>query len=97
MSQNHFHTYILRCSDCSYYVGHSDQLEVRVTQHNSGDFGGWTKSRRPVVLLWSEAFASREDAFAAERRVKGWSRAKKEALMAGDWSLVSSLSRNRQP
>ena len=97
MNQTHFHVYILRCADGSYYVGHTDQLETREAQHNSGELGGWTKGRRPVRLLWSEPFSSRDDAFAAERRIKGWSRAKKEALMAGDWALLQSLSQNRQP
>ena len=96
MSQLHFHVYILRCADGSYYVGHTDRIETRVAQHNSGALGGWTKSRRPVELLWSETFATRDEAFAAERRIKGWSRAKKEALIAGDWQLLSALSRSRQ-
>ncbi len=96
MSQQHFHVYILYCSDGSYYVGHTDQIEVRESQHNSGELGGWTKARRPVQLIWSEPFGDREDAFAAERQIKGWSRAKKEALIAGDWDLLSQLSRNRQ-
>ena len=51
--------------------------------------------RLPVEFLWSESFPTRDDAFAAERKLKGWSRAKKEALMAGDWVLVSELARGR--
>ncbi len=47
--------------------------------------GGYTAGRRPVKLVWSECFPTRDEAFAAERRIKGWSRAKKEALIAGDW------------
>ncbi|HET9629296.1 MAG TPA: GIY-YIG nuclease family protein, partial [Novosphingobium sp.] len=86
-----FRTYLLRCNDGSYYVGHTDDLEQRMAQHLSGALGGYTASRRPVALLWTEAFQTRDDAFAAERKLKGWSRAKKEALVAGDWERVSEL------
>ncbi|TPE62441.1 GIY-YIG nuclease family protein [Sandaracinobacter neustonicus] len=88
-----FHTYILRCADNSYYVGHTDNLEQRLAEHQAGTFGGYTAQRRPVTLLWAQSFQTRDDAFAAERQLKGWSRAKKEAMMAGDWELVSALAR----
>ncbi|WP_371328195.1 Mov34/MPN/PAD-1 family protein [Novosphingobium sp. NDB2Meth1] len=91
-----FHTYLLRCADGSYYAGHTDNLEQRIGQHQTGVTGGYTARRRPLVLVWCERFDSRDDAFAAERKIKGWSRAKKEALIAGDWALVSELARNRQ-
>ena len=77
----HFWTYFLRCSDGSYYAGHTDQIEARVAQHNAGHVAGYTASRRPVTLVWCGVFSTRDDAFAFERRIKGWSRAKKEALM----------------
>ena len=88
-----FHTYILRCADGSYYVGHTDDLEHRLAQHDAGALGGYTARRRPVTLLWAQSFQTRDDAFAAERQLKGWSHAKKEAMMAGDWGLVSILAR----
>jgi predicted GIY-YIG superfamily endonuclease len=88
-----FYAYLLRCSDGSYHARHTDHLEHRMSQHVSGACGGYTANRRPVELVWSEDFPSREDAFAAERQIKGWSRAKKEALIAGDWDLISRLSR----
>ncbi|WP_421852938.1 Mov34/MPN/PAD-1 family protein [Novosphingobium sp.] len=91
-----FHAYLLRCSDGSYYAGHTDNLEQRMGQHQTGILGGYTARRRPVTLVWSERFPTRDEAFAAERKLKGWSRAKKEALIAGDWALVSELARNRQ-
>ncbi|MEM7690327.1 MAG: GIY-YIG nuclease family protein [Pseudomonadota bacterium] len=91
-----FHTYLLRCNDGSYYAGHTDNLDQRIAQHNSGELGGYTAKRLPVELVWSETFPTRDEAFAAERRIKGWSRAKKEALIAGDWDLVSALARNRR-
>lgn len=91
-----FNTYLLRCSDGSYYAGHTDNLEQRIGQHQTGLLGGYTARRRPVALVWSERFDTRDEAFAAERKLKGWSKAKKEALIAGDWALVSELARNRQ-
>jgi predicted GIY-YIG superfamily endonuclease len=90
-----FYTYILRCSDGSYYVGHTDDIDVRLAQHQQGILGGYTAKRRPVVLLWTDYFPTRDEAFAAERKLKGWSRAKKEALIAGDWALISQLARGR--
>ena len=91
-----FHTYLLRCADASCYAGHTDDLDQRIAQHQSGAVGGYTAKRRPVTLVWSETFQTRDDAFAVERKIKGWSRAKKEALIAGDWDRVRLLARNRQ-
>jgi predicted GIY-YIG superfamily endonuclease len=92
-----FHAYILRCSDGRYYAGSTDDLEARVAQHQSGhDPGCYTFKRRPLALVWSESFATRTEAKEAEARIKGWSRAKKEALVTGDWDAVSLLSRNWQ-
>jgi putative endonuclease len=91
-----FHTYLLRCNDGSYYTGHTDHLERRIAQHHAGSLGGYTAARRPVEFLWSENFPTREEALAAERRIKGWSRAKKEALVRGDWEGLRLLARNRQ-
>ena len=88
-----FYAYMLRCADGSYYVGHTDELEARVGAHQSGLIRGYTERRRPVQLVWSQEFAERDEAFRAERRIKGWSRAKKEALIRGDWEGVQLLSR----
>ena len=79
---------MLRCSDGSYYVGHTDELERRVAMHQAGEVEGYTRQRRPVELAWSQETASREEALAAELRIKGWARAKKEALIRGDWSAI---------
>ncbi len=91
----YFWTYMLRCADGHYYVGHTDNLEQRVAQHQSGWVKGYTYKRRPVTLVWSQYFLTREEAKQAERQVKGWSRAKKEALIAGDWALVSALAKSK--
>ena len=91
-----FWTYLLLCADGSYYVGHTDDLDRRVAAHASGEHGGYTSRRRPVRLAWGQEFASREEAFAAEFRIKGWSRAKKEALVRGDWAEIRRLARGRE-
>ncbi|MFN3820356.1 GIY-YIG nuclease family protein [Blastomonas sp.] len=90
-----FYAYLLRCNDGSYYAGHTDDLEHRLSQHQAGALGGYTAKRRPVTLVWSEDFGAGDDAVVVERQIKGWSRAKKEALIAGDWELISRLATNR--
>ncbi|WP_439815687.1 GIY-YIG nuclease family protein [Zavarzinia sp. CC-PAN008] len=84
--------YILRCRDGTYYVGSTTDLEGRLAQHQSGALGGYTARRRPVELVWCQEFTDVTDAIAAERQIKGWSRSKKEALMAGDFGQVSRLA-----
>ena len=91
--QLHFWVYLLRCSDGSNYVGHSDDLERRLDEHQAGTHEGYIRKRRPVRLVWSEAISSREEALAFERRIKGWTRAKKDALIIGDWARIKHLSR----
>ena len=87
-----FSVYILRCADNSYYTGHTDDLERRVAQHQSGAIRGYTFERRPVELIWSDEFPTREEALSAEVRIKGWSRDKKEALIAADWAKLSKFA-----
>jgi putative endonuclease len=88
--------YIVRCSDGSYYVGTARAgLERRIAEHNSGSLGGYTATRRPVTLVFSQWFDCITDAIAAERQVKGWSRAKKEALIRGDFDGLRTLARRR--
>ena len=86
--------YILRCADGNYYTGTARAgLEKRVAEHNSATYGGYTAQRRPVTLVYSQWFERIADAIAAERQVKGWSRAKKEALMRGDFDRLPELSK----
>lgn len=89
--------YVLRCRDGSYYVGshRGAEVETRVSQHQEGHGGAYTADRLPVELVWCEAFQFITGAIAAERRIKGWSRAKKEAMMRGEWDKLPSLSRRR--
>lgn len=88
-----FSAYMLRCADGSYYVGHTDDLEARFGAHQSGLIKGYTQKRRPVRLVWRQEFGERDEAFRAERQIKGWSRAKKEALIRGDWEGLQVMSR----
>jgi len=88
-----FWAYILRCADGKFYTGHTDDLERRIGEHQTGGYCDFTSRRLPVTLVWSEAFPSRIEALEAERIVGGWSRGKKEALIAGDWSMVSHLAK----
>ena len=87
-----FHVYILRCVDYSYYVGHTDDLQRRIAQHDAGQIPGYTDGRRPVRLVFAQEFSTREEALAAERQLKGWSRPKKEALILGKWKRVRLLA-----
>jgi dihydrofolate reductase len=87
---------MLQCADGSYYVGSARySLDRRVGQHQSGEYSGYTTKRRPVKLVWFADFQSVRDAIAFERQLKGWSRAKKEALIRGDFAEISRLARRR--
>jgi putative endonuclease len=88
------YVYILRCADGSYYCGAAREgLERCIAEHNSGVFGGYKSTCRPVVLVYSEWFLRIMDAIAAERQIKGWSRAKNEALIRGDFGALPALSK----
>jgi predicted GIY-YIG superfamily endonuclease len=89
-----FWVYILKCNDNSYYTGHTDNIENRIAQHRAGRIGGYTATRLPVTLVFSEQFSTRLEALALERQIKRWSRKKKEAMMREDWSEVSRLARS---
>ncbi|OFI37186.1 hypothetical protein BIU82_08775 [Arthrobacter sp. SW1] len=87
--------YMLRCSDGSYYVGSTQNLEIRLAQHQTGEGAAYTRRRRPVELVWFEEYARVDEAFAREKQVQGWSRAKREALIAGRYADLPRLSANR--
>lgn len=90
-----FWVYILHCADGSYYTGHTDNLEKRIYEHTIGAIAGcYTFKRRPLELVFSQEFKTREEALSSEQQIKGWSRKKKEAMMRGDWAEVSRLSRS---
>lgn len=85
--------YILRCSDGSYYTGSTSDIEKRISEHDNGIIKGYTSKRIPVELVFSEIFEDVYNAISAERQIKGWTRAKKEALINGDFQLLHELSK----
>ncbi|PKH40351.1 putative endonuclease [Nocardioides alpinus] len=84
--------YILRCADDSFYVGSTWDLERRLGEHNEGLGAAYTKRRRPVSLAWSAEVGRIDEAYAVEKQVQGWSRAKRQALIDGRTELLSGLS-----
>ncbi len=87
--------YILRCSDSSYYVGHTEDVPARVKRHQNGTGAIWTAARRSVSLVFEEQHPSEAAAVARERQIKRWSRQKKEGLIAGTLTALKTLSRCR--
>lgn len=86
--------YILRCRDGSYYTGLTKQnIEARVWEHNAGVYDGYTAKRLPVDLVFTETYDRIIDAIARERQIKGWSRRKKEALIALNYEALPGLSK----
>jgi predicted GIY-YIG superfamily endonuclease len=90
-----FWAYMLHCRGGMFYVGHTDNLDARIGQHHSGLIKGFTSNRLPVELVWSQDFPTRYEALTAERQIKGWSRAKKMALIRGDWGEISRLAKKK--
>ena len=90
-----FTLYILECADRTLYVGHTDNLDERMLQHDTGFADSYTAKRRPLKLVHAQEFETRYEALALERKLKGWSRAKKLAYVAGDWDAVGSLSKGK--
>jgi predicted GIY-YIG superfamily endonuclease len=92
-----YYVYMLQCADGSYYVGMTSDLPRRITEHEIGvEVEAYTYSRRPVKLVWSQEFASHDDAFACERQIKGWSRVKKTALIEGNWVKIHEIVRDER-
>ena len=89
--------YMLRCNDGSFYVGSAtgDDLTRRLEEHRRGTYAGYTFNWRPVELVWSEHFSRITEAIAVERQIKGWSRAKKEALIRADWAKIQRVAKRR--
>ena len=87
--------YILRCADGTPYVGSTSDVNARVVTHNAGRGPRFTACRRPVTLVYSELFETMDQARERESQLKKWSRAKKEALIAGDLAALKGLSRRR--
>jgi predicted GIY-YIG superfamily endonuclease len=90
-----FYVYVLLCSDGSLYVGSTEDLQLRLRIHNAGRGAAFAAQRRPVTLAYSEQHRSRAAARRREAQLKGWTKAKKEALVAGDRSALHELARRR--
>jgi putative endonuclease len=89
--------YILKCSDGSYYTGVTSNLEKRLKQHQDGAFWNcYTFDKRPILLMFYREFIDNMEAIAFEKQVKGWSRAKKEALINGDITKLKELSKSKK-
>jgi putative endonuclease len=86
------HMYILECADGSYYTGSTIDLERRLWQHQNGLGAKHTANRLPVKLIYCEFFEHVSDAFNREKQVQGWTRQKKEALIAGDINRLHELA-----
>ena len=89
-----FYLYILKCADNFYYTGVTTDVNKRLWEHNQGlSEDAFTKSRRPVKLVYAEAFIDKWDAIRAEYQIKKWSRGKKEALINGDYLEIKKLAK----
>ena len=91
-----YFVYILKCADKSYYTRITNNIDKIITEHNNAeDRKRYTFSRRPVELVYKESFQNPNDAIMWEKRVKGWSRKKKEALIKGDFEELKRLSNQK--
>ena len=90
------YVYIVNCKDDSYYTSVTNNVEKRVVEHNYGlDKKSYTYSRRPVKLVFSQEFIDPNEAIRFEKQVKGWRRAKKEALIEGNFEKLVKLSNRK--
>jgi len=88
-----YYVYILKCSDGTYYTGVTNNINRRLAEHNSGAIpGSYTHSRRPLELMFHEEFNDINNAILLEKRIKGWSRKKKEALIEENFDELKRLS-----
>lgn len=92
-----YYAYMLKCADGSYYTGSTTNLELRLAEHEAGlDPKAYTYSRRPIQLVWFQEFVTHDEAFRAEHQIKGWSRAKKEALIRNDWEEIHRIVKDER-
>ena len=84
--------YVLECSDGSYYTCSTIDLQKRINEHHNGQGANHTKKRLPIKLVYVEEYLNIATAFEREKQIQGWSRAKKEALITGDFDALPNLS-----
>lgn len=97
MSRNDTHrawVYMLECSDGTLYTGHTVNLKARLARHNAGWASRYTRARRPVTLVYAKEYSSKKEAFRREREIKGWHRAKKDALVRGEFDALVELAKS---
>jgi putative endonuclease len=88
--------YIVQCSDETFYTGVTNNLERRIQEHNSGiNKESYTFNRRPVKLVYHTYFKDFDLAFEWETKIKKWSKAKKKALINGDFDLLKGLAKKK--
>jgi putative endonuclease len=87
--------YILECADGSYYVGSTKDLERRITEHQEGLGAKYTSRRLPVKLVYDEEYDRVVDAYYREKQVQGWTRAKREALIKGEYEALPALAKKK--
>ena len=90
------YTYILECSDGSFYTGSTSNIELRLLQHQNGEGANYTKKRLPVELKYIEEFQNIDDAFYREKQIQGWNHKKKKALIDGKDNLLIELSKGKK-
>jgi len=88
--------YILLCSDRSFYTGCTTNLKDRIREHKAGLYKGYTSKRLPVKLVWYEEFRDINEAIDMERKIKKWTKAKKIALIKGDFQTIHELAKSKE-
>jgi len=92
----YYYVYILECRDKSYYTGVTNNLDRRISEHENNKYKSYVSNRKPFKLVYHSIFNDINAAIDFEKKVKGWSRKKKIALINDDWNRIQELSRNRQ-
>jgi predicted GIY-YIG superfamily endonuclease len=90
---NDFYVYMLKCNDNSYYIGHTDNIEKRIIEHQLNVYPCYTSKRLPVEVVFVQLFGTRDEALNAERQIKKWNRQKKEALIEKDFTKITLLAK----
>ncbi|WP_336648478.1 GIY-YIG nuclease family protein [Microbacterium sp. MMO-10] len=88
------YAYILRCSDGTFYAGSTKDLVRRLEQHAAGEGAAYTRRRLPVTLVWQLECERVDEAFAWEKRIQGWSHAKRAAFIEGGLDAIRGWSAN---
>ena len=92
-----WYVYVLKCSDGSYYVGHTNDLQARIRRHGSARAAKWTARRLPAKLVYRESHETKKQAIKREQQIKRWSQAKKEALIIGNIKALQALAKKKIP